>query len=112
MIARTGLTYQEAVEEGSDPITIESKHWDHKKYYPDPKELIIRLTGDRKTGRLLGAQILGHWGSEISKRVDIFATALFNGMSVEELNDLDLSYTPPLSSPWDPVQMSAQAWSR
>ena len=40
------------------------------------------------------------------------AAALFHGMSVEDLNDLDLSYTPPLSSPWDPVQMAAQAWRR
>jgi hypothetical protein len=54
--------------------------------------------------------MLGHNDSEVSKRIDIFATALFHGMSVESLNDLDLSYTPPLSSPWDPVQMSAQAW--
>ena len=54
--------------------------------------------------------MLGHVHSEIAKRIDIFATALFHGMQVEELNDLDLSYTPPLSSPWDPVQISAQAW--
>jgi NADPH-dependent 2,4-dienoyl-CoA reductase/sulfur reductase-like enzyme len=39
-----------------------------------------------------------------------FATALFQGMRVDDLNDLDLSYTPPVSSPWDPVQISAQAW--
>ena len=112
VIARTGLTHDEALEAGYDPITTESKHWDHKKYYPNPKELLIRLTGDRKTGKLLGAQILGQWHSVISKRVDIFATALYHGMTIEELNDLDLSYTPPLSSPWDPVQMSAQAWAR
>jgi len=43
-------------------------------------------------------------------RLDVFATALFQGMRVDDLNDLDLSYTPPVSSPWDPVQMSAQAW--
>jgi len=49
--------------------------------------------------------------AEISKRVDIFATALFHGMAVEELGDLDLTYTSPLSSPWDPVQMSCMAWS-
>jgi hypothetical protein len=60
---------------------------------------------------LLGAQLLGRKDSEVSKRIDIFAAALFHGMKVEELNGLDLSYTPPLSSPWDPVQMSAQAWS-
>jgi hypothetical protein len=71
----------------------------------------IRVTGDSQTDRLLGAQILGSWGTEISKRVDIFATALFANMRVEELSDLDLSYTPPLSSPWDPVQLAAQHWT-
>jgi hypothetical protein len=71
----------------------------------------LRVTGDRTSGRLLGAQIVGSWKSEISKRLDVFATALFHEMTVEGLNELDLSYTPPLSSPWDPVQMSAQAWS-
>ncbi len=50
--------------------------------------------------------------AEIAKRIDIFATALFHQMRVEDLNDLDLSYTPPLSSPWDPVQQSAQEWMR
>lgn len=72
--------------------------------------MIIRITGDRTTQRLLGAQILGHYKSEVSKRIDIFAAALFNNMTIEQLSDLDLSYTPPLSSPWDPVQMAAQAW--
>jgi pyruvate/2-oxoglutarate dehydrogenase complex dihydrolipoamide dehydrogenase (E3) component len=70
----------------------------------------IRVTGDRKSGRLLGAQIVGAHGTEVSKRIDIFATALHHGMKVDELSELDLSYTPPLSSPWDPVQMAAQAW--
>ena len=63
-------------------------------------------------GTLLGAQLVGHWKSEISKRVDIFATALYHNMTVESLNELDPSYTPLLSSPWDPVQMAAQAWCR
>jgi hypothetical protein len=85
--------------------------FDHKSYYPGASQVRIRLTGDDRTGRLLGAQIVGAWGAEISKRVDIFATALFRGMRVDELADLDLSYTPPLSSPWDPVQMAANAWS-
>ena len=112
VIARTGLRDAEAAQVGFDPFTIESTTWDHKVYYPEAHEMRIRLTGDRKTGRLLGAQMIGHIQSEIAKRIDIFATALFHGMRIEELNDLDLSYTPPLSSPWDPVQMSAQAWVR
>jgi hypothetical protein len=59
---------------------------------------------------LLGAQIAGHWKSEVAKRIDVFATALFHGMTIDELNALDLSYTPPLGSPWDAVQIAAQTW--
>lgn len=109
-VARTGLRDAEAARAGFDPLTVESTNWDHKVYYPGAHELHIRVTGDRKTGRLLGAQIVGHWHGEVAKRIDIFATALFHGMCIDDLNDLDLSYTPPVSSPWDPVQLSAQAW--
>lgn len=109
-VARTGLLDEEAPNAGYDALTTESKLWDHKAYYPNARELFIRVTGDRRSGRLLGAQMVGHWQAEVAKRIDIFATALFHEMKVEELNDLDLSYTPPVSSPWDPVQMSAQEW--
>lgn len=108
--ARTGLRDEEARKASFKPFTVETTVWDHKAYYPRARELHLRITGDRQSGRLLGAQLLGHVGSEVSKRVDVFAAALYHELHVEELNDLDLSYTPPLSSPWDPVQMAAQAW--
>lgn len=108
--ARTGLPDKEAVKAGFDPLTVSLTTWDHKIYYPGAKKLQIRLTGDRSTGRLLGAQLVGHRKAEISKRIDIFATALYHGMAVKALCDVDLSYTPPLSSPWDPVQMAAMDW--
>jgi NADPH-dependent 2,4-dienoyl-CoA reductase/sulfur reductase-like enzyme len=111
-IARTGLLESEARRAGFDPFTFETVSLDHKAYYPDAHELRIRITGDRSSQRLLGAQIIGHWKAEIAKRIDIFATALFHEMTVDTISDLDLSYTPPLGSPWDAVQMSAQAWSR
>lgn len=111
-VARTGLREEEARNAGFDPLTSESKTWDHKAYYPNARELLIRVIGDRRSGRLLGAQIVGHWQAEVAKRIDIFAAALFHEMKVDDLNDLDLSYTPPVSSPWDPVQMSAQDWVR
>lgn len=110
VIARTGLRDHEAREAGFDPLTMETSTWDHKVYYPGAQPLFLRLTGDRQSGRLLGAQVLGSWHSEIAKRVDILATALFHEMTIEALSDLDLSYTPPLSSPWDPVQIAAQTW--
>jgi hypothetical protein len=53
---------------------------------------------------------MGHVSSEVSKRVDVVAAAIFNELRVEDLSDIDLSYTPPLSSPWDPIQMSADSW--
>ena len=111
VVARTGLRQDEAVRDGFSAYTAETTNFDHKAYYPGAKPLRIRVTGDSQNGRLLGAQVLGSFGTEISKRVDIFATALFHGMTVEELGDLDLSYTPPLSSPWDPVQMAAHHWA-
>ncbi len=109
--ARTGLREQEAAQAGFDPLTVAVTAWDHKVYYPGAEELHIRITGDRRSGRLLGAQIVGHRKAEVSKRIDIFATALFHDMTVDDLCHLDLSYTPPLSSPWDPVQMVAMQWS-
>ena len=112
VVGRTGFHDRDAKNAGFDPLSVDSTVWDHKVYYPGAKEMIIRVTGDRASGRLLGAQIIGHTGTEVSKRIDIFAAAIHHGMSVEEVSDLDLSYTPPLSSPWDPVQMAAQAWSR
>ncbi len=112
VVGRTGLRDSEAALAGLDPVTVEFETWDHKAYYPGAQKLWIRLTGERNSGRLLGAQMLGHRLSEVSKRIDIIGAAIYNDMHIEDLNELDLSYTPPLSSPWDPVQMSAQAWTR
>ena len=109
-IARTGLNDRDARKAKFDPVTVGLEANDHKTYYPGATPLRVHLTGDRRTGRLLGGQILGNRRAEISKRIDIIATALFQDASVDYLNDLDLSYTPPFSSPWDPVQMAAQAW--
>ena len=81
VVARTGLRQDEAVREGYSAYTTETTSFDHKAYYPGAKQLRIRVTGDSQTGRLLGAQVLGSCGAEISKRVDIFATALFHGMT-------------------------------
>ena len=109
-IARTGLLDHEARDSGFDPLTVPIQANDHKAYYPGAVSLNILMSGDRSTGRLLGAQIVGSRKAEISKRIDIVAAALFQNAAVDKLNDMDLSYTPPFSSPWDPVQMAAQAW--
>jgi NADPH-dependent 2,4-dienoyl-CoA reductase/sulfur reductase-like enzyme len=110
--ARTGLRDHEATAAGFDPVTVQSQADDHKAYYPGSHRITMRVTGDRGTGRLLGMQLFGHRHAEIAKRVDIAAAAIFHGMTIDGLSDLDLSYTPPLGSPWEAVQMGAQAWVR
>ena len=110
VIARTGLRKEEAMKEAYQPITVPFQCDTHKAYYPQAGKLKFRITGDKRDGKLLGAQMIGPWKHEVSKRLDTFANALFHGMSVDSISDLDLSYTPPLSSPWDPIQMAAQAW--
>jgi NADPH-dependent 2,4-dienoyl-CoA reductase/sulfur reductase-like enzyme len=110
--ARTGLRDHEAAAAGFDPVTVASEADDHKAYYPGSHRIAMRVTGDRATGRLLGLQLFGHKDAEIAKRVDIAGSAIFHGMTVEAVSDLDLSYTPPLGSPWDAVQIGTQAWTR
>jgi NADPH-dependent 2,4-dienoyl-CoA reductase/sulfur reductase-like enzyme len=110
--ARTGLRDHEAKAAWHDPVTIETEADDHKAYYPGSHRIRIRVTGDRRSGRLLGMQLFGHKHAEIAKRIDIAATAIFHGMTVDAISDLDLSYTPPLGSPWDAIQAAAQAWTR
>ncbi len=108
--AGTGLRDAQAARAGFDPLTASFTTLDHNVYYPGARELHIHITGDRRTGRLLGGQIIGHPDSEIAKRIDIIAAAIYSSLLVENLCDLDLSYTPPLSSPWDPVQQAAMKW--
>jgi NADPH-dependent 2,4-dienoyl-CoA reductase/sulfur reductase-like enzyme len=110
--ARTGLRDHEATIAGLHPVSVTAQADDHKAYYPGSHPIRMRYTGDRHTGRLLGVQLVGHLRSEIAKRIDMPAAAIHNEMTIEALCDLDLSYTPPLGSPWEALQVGAQAWVR
>jgi NADPH-dependent 2,4-dienoyl-CoA reductase/sulfur reductase-like enzyme len=110
--ARTGLREHEATNAGYIPASTTATPDDHKAYYPGAAPITIRITGDTTTGRLLGAQLIGPRGTETAKRVDTYATALHHNMTIDQISELDLSYTPPLGSPWDAVQMAAQTWQR
>jgi NADPH-dependent 2,4-dienoyl-CoA reductase/sulfur reductase-like enzyme len=109
--ARTGLRDHEAAPAGFTPASTTTVADDHKAYYPGAKPITITVTGDTRTGRLLGAQLVGHRDTAVAKRVDTYATALHAGMTVAEVADLDLSYTPPLGSPYDAIQTAAQQWA-
>jgi len=108
VIAKTGLGEREAREAGFDPVSVDFETWDHKVYYPPADRLFIRVTADRQSKKILGAEIAGAYKTEVSKRIDIFSTAILHDTTVRDFRDYDLSYTPPLSSPWDPVQMAVQ----
>lgn len=110
--ARSGLTEAEAAAAGFTPRVVALETVDHKRYIPGARPLHVRLLGDDGSGRLLGVQLLGDLETQAAKRIDTAATALHAGMTVEQLADLDLSYTPPLNAPWDPLQEAAFAWLR
>ncbi len=111
VIAATGLREVHARQAGFDPLVAERTADDHKAYYPGATPLRMRIVGDRRTGRLLGAQLIGHYGAEVAKRVDTIATAISFGATVDDLPRLDLSYTPPLGSPYDALQHGADTWA-
>jgi NADPH-dependent 2,4-dienoyl-CoA reductase/sulfur reductase-like enzyme len=110
--ARTGVRDPEATTVGLEPSTMATVSNDHKAYYPGATRVHVRTTGDRPSGRLLGVQMIGTIASAVHKRIDTAATAIFAGLTVEQLGDLDLSYTPPLGSPWDVLQEAAHTWAR
>ncbi len=109
--ARTGLRDHEATAAGFRPRTTASAADDHKAYYPGARPVHVRTTGDEVTGRLLGVQMVGAIPTAVAKRIDTAATAIFCGLRVDQLGDLDLSYTPPLGSPWDVLQAAAHSWA-
>ncbi|MFE7859029.1 FAD-dependent oxidoreductase [Streptomyces sp. NPDC057403] len=105
-IARTGLREKDAHRVGLrfEAVTIESTS--RAGYYPGASPMTVKMLAERRTGRLLGVQIVGREGA--AKRVDIAAVALTAGMTVEQMTALDLGYAPPFSPVWDPVLVAAR----
>lgn len=104
-IGRTGLTEREAGAARFDAIGVTTEAASRAHYYPGAQSMRIKIVAERRTGRLLGAQIVG--GEHAGKRIDVLATALWNDMTVGEIGGMDLSYAPPFSPVWDPVLLAA-----
>jgi NADPH-dependent 2,4-dienoyl-CoA reductase/sulfur reductase-like enzyme/rhodanese-related sulfurtransferase len=100
-VGKTGLSEKEALQEGFSPLVTYVLSDDHAGYYPGAETVQIKTIAERSSGRLLGSQIVGKQG--VDKRIDVIATAIYNGMTQEDLLQLDLSYAPPYSSARDPV---------
>jgi NADPH-dependent 2,4-dienoyl-CoA reductase/sulfur reductase-like enzyme len=105
-IGRTGLTSREAEEAGFETVVGAADTTVQAGYMRAPGFAHVRLVCEQGTGRLLGGQIVGTQG--VAKHIDTVATALWTDLTCHDLIDLDLSYAPPFSSVWDPVQQAAR----
>ena len=105
-VARTGLHEGEAAEAGFVADSVVSEATTRAGYYPGTAVITTKLVVEQGTERLLGAQIVGREGA--AKRIDALAVAVWNGMTVDELLAVDLSYAPPYSPVWDPVVAAAR----
>lgn len=105
-IARTGLRERDALSAGLRFVTATISSTNTAGYYPEAAEMTVKMLAERRTGRLLGVQIVGGAGS--AKRVDIVAVALTAGMTVDQVVSLDLGYAPPFSPVWDPILVAAR----
>lgn len=105
-VGRTGLSSAEAETEGFDLAVGEVRSTTRTGYYPGASRIDLKVIAERPGGRLLGAQIVGGEGS--AKRIDVFATALWDSMEASDVAMMDLSYAPPFSPVWDPVLIAAR----
>jgi NADPH-dependent 2,4-dienoyl-CoA reductase/sulfur reductase-like enzyme len=118
--ARTGLTEKEANNLGYIFKTAQVDVPAHASYYKSPPQISIKLVYDSRNGRLLGGQMVGHpplaststGGEGIAKRIDVLATALQAGMTIEDISRLDLSYAPPFAPVWDAILVAANVAMR
>ncbi|MEE4354830.1 MAG: FAD-dependent oxidoreductase [Desulfococcaceae bacterium] len=104
-VARTGLTEKEAKEAGFEPASVSIKTRSRAHAHPGSQPLWVHMTGDKKSGRLLGVQMVGKDG--VAHRINAPAVALHAGMSVEAFFQTDMAYAPPFGPVWDPVLTAA-----
>ena len=104
-VAGTGLNAAEAFKAGFDPVAVTIKSRSRAHAHPGSKTISVHMVGDRKTGRLLGVQMVGHEG--VAHRINAPAVALSAGLTVEAFSQCDLAYAPPFSPVWDPMLTAA-----
>jgi len=109
-VARTGLQEKEIHQTGREFVSAVIESTTRASYYPGAGSITVKVLAEKGTGKFLGGQIVGKEGA--AKRIDIMATALHAGFTVDEVADLDLSYAPPYSPLWDPVAVAARVASK
>jgi len=106
-VARTGLQEKELKTLNIEYVTTTIKSKTRADYYPGAKDICVKLLAEKNSGRILGGQIIGEEGA--AKRIDVLATAVTHNLTLQNIIDLDLSYAPPFSPVWDPVQTAARS---
>lgn len=105
-ISSTGLRASDAAAAGLRAVVGEARGTTAAGYWPDAAPMTIRVAAEEGTGRLLGAQVVG--GPGAGKRIDVFAAAIWSGMTAQDLAWADLAYAPPFSGVWDLIHIAAR----
>jgi NADPH-dependent 2,4-dienoyl-CoA reductase/sulfur reductase-like enzyme len=105
-VARTGLQEKELQQLGLSYVSAKIASQTRARYYPGTGPISVKIIAEKRSGRLLGGQIVGKQGA--GKRIDVLAAALHGGMTVEDIINLDLGYSPPFSPVWDPLAIAAR----
>lgn len=100
-VAKTGISFDEALSFGFNPVKITDTYPSHAVAIPGATDIKVVLIADYPSGKILGAQMAGTNG--VAKRIDIFASSITCGMALNDVYNLDLSYSPGTSTVWDPV---------
>lgn len=104
-IGKTGLNVEQARKEGFDPAVEMIESITRSGYYPDNKPIWIKLVADKKSGKVLGSQIVG--GEAVKGRIDLIAFALLLKTSIKDIANYDACYVPPASPVWEPLNIAA-----
>ena len=104
-VARTGLSLAESQRHGFEPVDVTIKSRSRAHAHPGAETIWVNLIGDKKSGRLLGAQMVGCEG--VAHRINAAAVALHGQMSVKAFSETDLAYAPPFGPVWDPLLTAA-----
>ncbi len=104
-VARVGLNELQARAAGYEIVTAIISDYEHASYYPNGREILIKLVAEKSSGRLLGGQAMGP--GEVAKRIDVLATALAFGATAEDVANFNLAYAPPFSNAMDPLHKAA-----
>ncbi len=104
-VARSGLGLEQARAEGFDPVSVTIKQPSRAHGFPGSSPIHVTLVADAPTGVLLGGEMVGHEGAAL--RINTLATSLASHMTVADVQGLDLVYSPPFASVWDPILVAA-----